>query len=276
MDFKDLYKTDFQITDLFAMHQKWSNGAYFDSLSKPKRTDALLYLKSCHAHYTFENKDELTFTSGSTVFIPRGSKYKTVFEAVDKKIGEALLIEFTVRDCYGEPMDIGKYPYIVRKETPIRLADRFISAIDTYSAPVIGYAELRSNIYSLLSELSHRKHKKDIFSRELAPIAPAILYLEQAPCPTASVSELAEMCHVSPAYFRRLFRQYASVSPVQYRNISRIEYAKKLLENTTCTVSEIAATLGYEDAAYFCRVFKKNTGMTPGEYILMSNEETNS
>ena len=267
MDFKDLYKTDFQITDLFAMHQKWTHGSYFNSLSKPKRTDALLYLKSCHAHYTFENGSELLATSGSTVFLPRGSKYKTVFEATDGRVGESLLIEFTVRDCQGEPIELGKCPYTLKKETPLKLVDGFTSAIDTYSAPVISYAELRSNIYFLISELSRRRHKNDILSRELAPIAPAILYLEQTPCPTASVSELAEMCHVSPAYFRRLFRKYASVSPVQYRNISRIERAKKLLENTSCTVSEIAATLGYEDAAYFCRAFKKITGKTPGEYI---------
>lgn len=275
MDFKDLYKTDFQITELFAMHQKWVNGSHFNTLSKPKRTDALLYLKSCHAHYTFENNSELLVPAGSTVFIPRGSKYKTVFEAVDEKIGESLLIEFTVRNCRGEPIELGRIPCTIRKETPLNLVDIFTAAVDIYSAPVIGYAKLRSNIYSLISELSHRRHRKDILSRELAPIAPAISYLEQTPCPTASISELAEMCHVSPAYFRRLFRKYSSVSPIQYRNFSRIEYAKRLLENTTCTVSEIAATLGYEDAAYFCRAFKKITGMTPGEYILMTNEDAN-
>ena len=156
----------------------------------------------------------------------------------------------------------------------MHLAEGFETAVDAYSASVIQYAKIRSTIYHLLSEFSQRNHKKDILSQELAPIAPAILYLEQTPCPTVSISELAEMCHVTPSYFRRLFRAYASTSPVQYRNQSRIEYAKKLLKNSDCSITEIAIAVGYEDTAYFCRAFKKITGMTPGDYAASSNSST--
>lgn len=267
MDFKELYKTDFQLTDLFAMQQKWRNGATFSSLNKPKRTDALLYLKSCNAHYTFESGSKMTAAEGSTVFIPRGAKYETVFESVSSDIGEALLIEFTLRLCDGSFIDLGGLPFPVRNETPPRLIGLFTSTVELYGATVIRYAELRSNVYSLISSLSRRRHSKDILSRELAPILPAIIYLEQTPCPTASIPELADMCHVSPSYFRRLFREYSSECPVKYRNKSRMDHAKKLLENTSLSVSEIAISLGYDDPAYFCRSFKKIIGMTPGEYI---------
>lgn len=266
MDFKDLYKIDFQLTDLFAMHQKWQNKSEFNAIGKPRRTDAMLYLRNCNAHYTFKSGEKKTFSAGSTVFLPHGSEYKTIFENPCGGIANTMLIEFSLRATNGSAISVGDKPFILRKETPANCVSMFNDAVDIYSASVIRRAELRSIIYSLLSLFSQRRHNKDILSHRFAPIAPAILYLEDTPCPTKAISELADMCHVSPAYLRRLFHEYASVSPIQYRNNSRIEYAKRLLEKNNSSISEIAITLGFEDTAYFCRVFKKVTGMTPGEY----------
>lgn len=49
----------------------------------------------------------------------------------------------------------------------------------------------------------------------------------------------------------------------------RIEEAKRLLENESTTADEIATIVGYDNAAFFRRLFKRCTGLTPGAYRRM-------
>jgi two-component system response regulator YesN len=74
------------------------------------------------------------------------------------------------------------------------------------------------------------------------------------------------MCFVTPAYFRRLFREYSGMSPSEYRTFRRIERAKDVMERAELSVEALSELLGYSDPSYFCRVFKKETGMSPSEY----------
>ena len=49
----------------------------------------------------------------------------------------------------------------------------------------------------------------------------------------------------------------------------RIEEAKRLLETSTKPVEEISAEVGYEEPGFFLRLFKRLTGITPGQYRRM-------
>jgi YesN/AraC family two-component response regulator len=55
-----------------------------------------------------------------------------------------------------------------------------------------------------------------------------------------------------------------------YLNLVRVNRAKFMLQNYSLTLKEIAANCGYSDAAYFCRVFKKTSNITPTEYRVQS------
>lgn len=80
-----------------------------------------------------------------------------------------------------------------------------------------------------------------------------------------SVSNLATNAEMSEVYFRKLFRSAYGVSPTEFIINCRIAYAKELLRENYLTLSEIAEFCGFSSASYFCRVFKKSTGMTPRE-----------
>jgi hypothetical protein len=56
---------------------------------------------------------------------------------------------------------------------------------------------------------------------------------------------------------------------IDHRSGLRIEQAKRLLETTSDPVDEISAAVGYEDASFYRRLFKRLTGLTPGEYRRM-------
>lgn len=75
---------------------------------------------------------------------------------------------------------------------------------------------------------------------------------------------------LSSYYLKRLFKRETGETPLQYLTLKRISYSKLLLENrfkTSMSVKEIARLSGFDDPYYFSRVFKKNTGCCPSDWI---------
>lgn len=81
-----------------------------------------------------------------------------------------------------------------------------------------------------------------------------------------SLEEVAENVHVSPYYLSHLFREKLGVTFVEYVTGVRMEMAKNYLLHTRLPIAAIAEKLGYDDAGYFGKVFRKYTGMTPKNY----------
>lgn len=106
--------------------------------------------------------------------------------------------------------------------------------------------------------------------RELAgsPIYPAIRYLESHRQDRVTMAEMAELCHLAPSYFCRIFSRTTGETFVDYVNRQKVAWAKEMLRESEAAVSQVAAELGYLDTSYFIRVFKKYEGVTPLVYRL--------
>lgn len=82
-----------------------------------------------------------------------------------------------------------------------------------------------------------------------------------------SVERVAEEFGYNYAYLSRLFKKKVGESMNHYITEKKMNFAKKLMtENTQMTLAEISEMCGYHDYRYFSRVFKAETGETPGEY----------
>ena len=81
-----------------------------------------------------------------------------------------------------------------------------------------------------------------------------------------SIEELAAMEFLGVSRYRELFTMETGVAPTEYIARLRIERAKDLLVRTNMNISEVAESVGYVTRHYFQSVFKRRTGMTPGEY----------
>lgn len=81
-----------------------------------------------------------------------------------------------------------------------------------------------------------------------------------------SMNQLAEQVGFSSSYFSRLFLQHFKTNFVDYLNDLRIAAAKRLLDDPTLTLKQVAARSGYDTPSYFAKNFKKRTGMTPTDY----------
>ena len=68
------------------------------------------------------------------------------------------------------------------------------------------------------------------------------------------------------SYFCRLFKKNFGMRFTDFLTDYRLDRAKKLLENTTASITEISQKTGFCDTSYFSKVFKARTGITPKEY----------
>ena len=78
--------------------------------------------------------------------------------------------------------------------------------------------------------------------------------------------KIASLCFTHPSHLSRKFKQETNMTITGYQQMIRINQAKHLLINEAVSIEEIAWNVGYEDASYFTRIFKKETGYTPTEY----------
>lgn len=85
----------------------------------------------------------------------------------------------------------------------------------------------------------------------------------QEPAPVAAMAQLTGL---SERAFVRRFKQVTGMSPLAYVHAVRIEEAKQMLEATRLPVEAIAEELGYEDASFFSRLFKREVKLTPSRY----------
>ncbi len=81
-----------------------------------------------------------------------------------------------------------------------------------------------------------------------------------------SIDDLADKAGISPRHFKRRFKKATGETPLAYRQLLRIENAKRKLETTRDTINDITWNVGYEDIHSFRKLFKKNTGLSPKEY----------
>jgi len=80
-----------------------------------------------------------------------------------------------------------------------------------------------------------------------------------------TLSKLAEHCGMSAKSFSYLFNKYIGVSPIDYLIQHRMKRARELLMMSHYSIKQVAASVGYEDALYFSRLYKKHYGVAPSQ-----------
>jgi len=83
------------------------------------------------------------------------------------------------------------------------------------------------------------------------------------PAPVAAMVALSGLAERS---FKRRFQQATGMSPLEYVHTLRLEEAKQMLESGAQPVEAIANEVGYEDAGFFSRLFRRQVNLTPAQY----------
>ncbi|MEZ3487132.1 MAG: AraC family transcriptional regulator [Lachnospiraceae bacterium] len=81
-----------------------------------------------------------------------------------------------------------------------------------------------------------------------------------------TLENVAEAAALSPCHLSRMFKKEVGMSMVDYVQKERVEAAKYMLVNSDETLAAISQYLYFSTQSYFIRIFRKYTGMTPGQY----------
>ena len=98
-------------------------------------------------------------------------------------------------------------------------------------------------------------------------IKPALEYIHRNyTSENISVEHLANLCGISTTYLRNIFLKCKNATPIKYINGLKLSRAKELIVSDYYSIPKISELSGFGDESYFCRYFKKATGMTATEY----------
>lgn len=96
--------------------------------------------------------------------------------------------------------------------------------------------------------------------------AAVVQYIKQHLTEQITVEKLSELACMSKATFFRVFKRELGLTPVEFIIQERISEAKRLLRNPLSTVADVCFRAGFNNTAYFQKLFKHYEGITPGVY----------
>jgi len=138
----------------------------------------------------------------------------------------------------------------------------------------VDYESAAEDVASVLTSITETNHGEALKQPKL--ISDIKEYLKDNYQRSITNAVLSKEFGFVPSYISRLFKQHNNgISPGEYLSNYRIEKAKKIMkENPDLMVKEIADMVGFHDAYYFSKIFKKKTGMWPTEYYVNKIEYT--
>lgn len=136
----------------------------------------------------------------------------------------------------------------------------YLSANDISLSSKLFVTGLIYEFFSILVQNSNLDAKK------INSVKTALRIIDYNYSSPISIEQIANRLSLNTSYFSRIFTGQVGASPKQYLLNKRMERAKELLTVTNASIFEISNSVGYEDQFYFCRIFKKYTGLSPIEY----------
>ena len=97
-------------------------------------------------------------------------------------------------------------------------------------------------------------------------IQKAIRYINANYAKDVTLDDVAFHVGLSGSHLSRLFREATGKTFIAYLTDARVGVSKELLADLSVSLAEIGPRVGFEDQSYYTRVFKKRTGMAPGQY----------
>lgn len=206
----------------------------------------------CDTFFDAEERS-VSVRAGELMFIPKGSRYVGTYVGEGTEI---CIVQFNV--------SAGALPDYLSRPTKIELPDA-----EREIAPFFALAQngQKEHPFYILSCLYHLLFKIDESRSVLPPkyrkLHAVLADMQSVPEAVRSAGEYAALCGMSEVNFRRLFRQYTGLSPIEYRNDIRLSRAHTKIMSGEYNVSEAALDVGFSNLSFFIRLYKKKFGHTP-------------
>lgn len=132
----------------------------------------------------------------------------------------------------------------------------------------IGRMVVSSSLYEILVELYTQLQANQVLSTFGANTLIHVVksYIDENFTKPITIEELSTLVDITPQYLCKLFKKHLNLRPFQYITMKRIQFAKKMLLDTSLSINTIAHASGFTDFSYFCAVFKKYEKISPTQF----------
>lgn len=208
-----------------------------------------------------------------------------LIECIEKESPDIVITDIQMPEVNG--LDVCKYLYETRPETQVIILTAY-SNFD-YAKSAIKYSAceyvLKIAIMDELPEALGKatgkllKLKKEVEKEEvIVPEQKTLLqqieqYVKQNYKSKISLEEIADELHVNRSYLSRFYKNKTGVNLFDEILKLRIESAKEYLLKTNMKTYEVSKAVGFEDAGYFSKMFKKITGVSPKDFRKQEKDE---
>ncbi|MBQ2732990.1 MAG: helix-turn-helix domain-containing protein [Clostridia bacterium] len=224
-----------------------------------RHSDAFVYVISGSCSYEFDDGTAFSVGQGYLIYLPHNARYTMFIHDENYR--------FIFCDFRFDSPNPRKSFALPPKNGP-HMENLFIKLLNMYSSPSpSSRADAMAALYSIYAAIITMKNETYIagtLKEKMSRVKEYIdLHFNDA---SLSIAALAGMAGISEVYFRRIFAAQHGCPPSQYLLSVRLKNAKTYLSYPFLAVEECAAKSGFSSAQYFCRVFKKELGVTPSEY----------
>lgn len=155
------------------------------------------------------------------------------------------------------------FEYILKPVFPEDIAALLFRTQELLNRDQTKIAELRSEIQA---QLQSDDKSNQVGDNLPSFIVQAISYIKDHYAETLTLTQVAKIVSVNPVYLSSSFTKYCGKNFLEYITQYRIAKSKDLLKSSNLQVQEVASQVGYNDIAYFSRIFRRETGWTPSTF----------
>ncbi|UOW66502.1 response regulator transcription factor [Paraclostridium bifermentans] len=165
-----------------------------------------------------------------------------------------LLTNYAEFSYAKEAISCGVYEYLVKSDIRPKELKEILDKVNE------SVKELEKNKVSRLQKENTLSESKDGYSKT---IKKSIDYIHKNYKQHISLQDISNYVFLSHEYFSRLFKEEVGENFSSYLTNYRMKKAESLIKNTDMKISQIAIEVGYTNASYFSRSYKKFKGISP-------------
>ncbi|AAM87326.1 AraC family transcriptional regulator [Yersinia pestis] len=216
----------------------------------------------------FHHKDEYIMHRGDILFIPSGGwnipQWEQPVITLSILFGKQSL-GFSLLSWDGESVVHKEMESVLRRGP--RVGAYILQALNEMSLMQREQTTVQLIVRSLISHcIDLLRNQVKTPSRSQTLFESIREYIERNYSEPLTRESVAHVFHISPNYLSHLFRNAGNIGFNESVNSARLENAKILLKFYEMKIKEVANVCGFIDSNYFCRLFRKETELTPSEY----------
>ncbi len=229
--------------------------------------DRLFYVTKGCFHIRNKNGNELTVSPGMILYLPTDVEYESYWD--EQTEGGYITFHFVLTDANGRPLRLSDEVEPVAEDKTGELYKWFNSAYEAYMryekfVEIMLQSYFYSIIHTIVRQLERKKLKEENDSRI---IYKAMIHLNGHYMSDVTTEQLAAMCNLSIATFRRVFKKYNHMSPLRYKNRLKLLRAKEMLQSGLYTVTEVSDLMNCTDLSHFNKLYRSEFGINPSDDI---------